>query len=337
MTANSENPAHAVTLVVPARDAAATLQACLTAALAIKSSHGSALTAIIVVDDGSVDETNTIARRLGVEVLAGTGRGAAAARNIGWRAAATELVWFIDADCIPDLNALNALLPHLRDANVAGAGGTYDIERDASLLQRLIHEEIKVRHAKMPENVDFLATFDVLYRRAVLASLHGFDERYLKGQDAEFAFRVIEAGHALHFDQRSIVQHHHADRLSRYLAVQRQQGYWRVALHLEDRGRGRSNSYSNVTDHAQPFIATLIPIAAIATLQFPKWWLVMIPIVALLLLQLPMAVAMTKRAGPAMLAFIVLGAIRAVYRAVGMWHGVIDRVTSFVMASGRKP
>ena len=64
---------------------------------------------------------------------------------------------------------------------------------------------------------------------------------------------------------------------------------------------------------------------------------VMIPIVALLLLQLPMAVAMTKRAGPAMLAFIVLGAIRAVYRAVGMWHGVIDRVTSFVMASGRKP
>jgi hypothetical protein len=189
----------------------------------------------------------------------------------------------------------------------------------------------------MPENVDFLATFDVLYRRAVLASLHGFDERYLKGQDAEFAFRVIEAGHALHFDQRSIVQHHHADRLSRYLAVQRQQGYWRVALHLEHRGRGRSNSYSNVTDHAQPFIATLIPIAAIATLQFPKWWLVMIPIVALLLLQLPMAVAMTKRAGPAMLAFIVLGAIRAVYRAVGMWHGVIDRVTSFVMASGRKP
>ena len=81
----------------------------------------------------------------------------------------------------------------------------------------------------------------------------------------------------------------------------------------------------------------MIPIAAIATLQLPKWWLVMIPIVALLLLQLPMAVAMTKRAGPAMLAFIVLGAIRAVYRAVGMWHGVIDRVTSFVMASGRKP
>ena len=39
MTANSENPAHAVTLVVPARDAAATLQACLTAALAIKSHH----------------------------------------------------------------------------------------------------------------------------------------------------------------------------------------------------------------------------------------------------------------------------------------------------------
>lgn len=76
--------------------------------------------------------------------------------------------------------------------------------------------------------------------------------------------------------------------------------------------------------------------AAIATLQFPKWWLVMSPIVVLLLSQLPMAVAMTKRGGPAMLVFSVLGAVRAVYRAVGMWHWVTDRVTSFVMASGRK-
>lgn len=104
----------------------------------------------------------------------------------------------------------------------------------------------------MPENVDFLATFDVLYQRAVLASLHGFDERYLKGQDAEFVFRVIEAGHALHFDQRSIVQHHHADRLSRYLAVQRQQGYWRVALHLEHRGRDRHPAIPEVVARDEP-------------------------------------------------------------------------------------
>jgi hypothetical protein len=47
-----------------------------------------------------------------------------------------------------------------------------------------------------------------------------------------------------------------------------------------------------------------------------------------LVLQLPMAVAMAQRAGPSMLAFIPLGALRAAYRAVGMWHGVIDRIVA---------
>ena len=329
--------AHSVTLVIPARDAEATIEQCLRSVIAIKAQDDSSLMSIILVDDGSCDETTDIARRLDVIVMTGTGRGAAAARNIGWRAASTDLVWFIDADCVADVNALNTLLPHLVDTTVAAAGGTYDISSDASLLQRLIHEEIKVRHAKMPVGVDFLATFDVLYRRSVLESLHGFDERYLKGQDAELAFRVIEAGHNLHFEQRSIVLHHHADSIWRYLRVQQQQGYWRVALHLEHRGRERTNSYSNVIDHAQPFVATLIPIAALLSVVLIRWWLVMIPITALLLLQLPMAVAMARRAGLAMLTFVVLGTVRAGYRATGMWAGVIDRVLSHPTALEKKP
>jgi len=321
-------PAGCVTMVVPARDAAATIGRCLLAALDVRMQPGSPLARIILVDDGSRDGTADIAREIGVEVLGGTGRGAGAARNMGWRAATTDLVWFVDADCVPDPDSLGALLPHLRDARVAGAGGTYGIGPGASLLQRLIHEEIKVRHARMPESVDFLATFDVLYRRGVLEDLHGFDERYLKGQDAEFAFRAIEAGHELRFEPRSVVEHHHADRLGRYLRVQRQQGYWRVALHLEHRGRGRANSYSNALDHARPFVATAVPLAAMTALVGTPWWIAALPLFALLALQVPMAVAMSRRAGPAMLAFVPLGAIRDAWRAAGMWHGVVDRVAA---------
>ena len=66
--------------------------------------------------------------------------------------------------------------------------------------------------------------------------------------------------------------HFHADRLSRYLRVQRQQGYWRVALHLEHPGRG-SNRYSSTLDHLQPFVAAalvpavIVAIAAIAAMS----------------------------------------------------------------------
>lgn len=315
-----------VTLVIPARDAARTIAACLDAAIVIRDAPGSRLGRIVLVDDGSIDDTRAIAEARGIEVLSGTGRGAGAARNLGIETATTPLVWFVDADCVPAPDALDRLLPHLDGPEVAGVGGTYGIAPDATLLEQLIHEEIMVRHHAMPEDVDFLATFDVLYRREVLQAIGGFDERYLKGQDAELAFRVLEAGHRLRFERGSVVRHHHADRLSRYLRVQRQQGYWRVALHLEHRGRG-SNSYSGVVDHLQPFVAA----GFVASLPLVAWWpwggIVPAALAVLLLvLQVPMATRMVGSAGAAMLAFIPLGWIRSIWRAFGLAQGVVDRM-----------
>ncbi len=315
-----------VTLVVPARDAGRTIASCLDAVCAIRDAAGSRLARILLVDDGSTDDTADIASVRGVEVIAGSGRGAGAARNLGIAVASTPFVWFVDADCVAAPDALDRLLPHLDDPTVAGVGGTYDIAADATLLERLIHEEIKVRHDAMPEDVDFLATFDVLYRRDVLNEIGGFDERYLKGQDAELAFRVLEAGHRLRFERRSAVRHHHADRLSRYLRVQRQQGYWRVALHLEHRGRG-ANSYSGALDHLQPFVAA----ALVGSLPAIAWWpwgglVPAVFAVVLLLMQLPMTGRMIARAGGAMVFFMALGWIRSIWRSVGLAHGVVDRL-----------
>jgi GT2 family glycosyltransferase len=325
-----------VTLVIPARDAARTVAECLDAAIAVRDRAGSRLACVLLVDDGSRDATRAIAAERGIEILASGGRGAGAARNAGWRAATTPFVWFVDSDCVASPDALERLLPHLEENAVGGVSGTYGIAPDATLLERLIHEEIMVRHARMGLEVDFAATFNVLYRRAVLEELAGFDERYLKGQDAEFAFRVIESGRRLRFERGSVVRHFHADRLSRYLRVQRQQGYWRVALHLEHRGHARGDSYSGVLDHLQPFVAAALMFAALCALvslvpvipgavHLAAFDAVVVLVVLLIAMQLPMTLAMARRAGPAMLAFAPLGAARAVWRACGLVHGVIDR------------
>lgn len=332
------SPARDVTLVIPARNAARTIGRCLDAAIEVRDRPGSRLARILLVDDGSSDGTLEAAQSRSIEALASGGRGAGAARNVGWRHAATPLVWFVDSDCVAEPEALERLLPHLDDPEVAGVSGTYSIDPRASLLERLIHEEIMVRHAGMPEETDFLATYDVVYRREVLEALDGFDERYLKGQDAEFAFRVLEAGHRLRFERASRVMHFHADRLSRYLSVQRAQGYWRVALHLEHRGRG-NNRYSSTLDHLQPFVAAALVPSVLAASVATLWrgggegtivptaaWLLAGALAALLLMmQLPMTMAMMRREGPAMAWFVPLGAIRAVWRAIGLVQGVVDR------------
>ena len=314
-----------VTAVVPARDAARTIDECLDSLITIRDRPHSSLARILLVDDGSRDDSARRAAARGIEVLESGGRGAGAARNAGIAASSTDLIWFVDVDCVARPDALERLRPHLDVADVAGVGGTYGIADDATLLERLIHEEIKVRHDRMPQDVDFLATFDVLYRRSVLDDLGGFDERYLKGQDADLAFRIVEAGHRLRFERDSEVRHHHANRLSRYLKVQRQQGYWRVALHLEHRGRG-GNSYSGPVDHLQPFVAA----GLLGTLPLVLWWPfgAGVPILAailLLLMQLPMTLSMVRRGGPAMWWFLGLGWIRSIWRAVGLAQGVVDR------------
>ena len=114
----------------------------------------------------------------------------------------------------------------------------------------------------MPTQVNFLATFNVLYRKHILDQIGGFDVRFLKGQDAELAWRVIDAGYALRFDIRSRVKHFHPTKWRNYLRVQRQQGYWRVFLHLEHKGHSAGDSYSSLLDHIHDDLPT--PVALFA-------------------------------------------------------------------------
>jgi glycosyltransferase involved in cell wall biosynthesis len=89
-----------VSVIVPARDAAATIDATLSG-LAAQEFGGSF--EVIVVDDGSVDATGAIARAAQVDGLVrhDVPLGPAVARNAGRSAAQGRLLAYTDADCVP--------------------------------------------------------------------------------------------------------------------------------------------------------------------------------------------------------------------------------------------
>ena len=79
---------------------------------------------VIVVDDGSTDETSAVASEHGVTVIRHeVNRGLAAARNTGVAAATAPVVAFLDDDCEPEPEWARELLDAYEDG-VVGVGGS---------------------------------------------------------------------------------------------------------------------------------------------------------------------------------------------------------------------
>ncbi|RCG30256.1 glycosyltransferase [Sphaerisporangium album] len=130
-----------------------------------------------------------------VRVLRTGGRGPAAARNAGWRAASTQWVAFLDDDVLPPPGWTDALLADLCGLaeDVAGSQGRLTVPLPA---ERRPTDAERNTAALMDAG---WATADMAYRRDALEAVGGFDERFPRAyrEDADLALRLLKAGYGL--------------------------------------------------------------------------------------------------------------------------------------------
>jgi glycosyltransferase involved in cell wall biosynthesis len=205
-----------VSVVIPARNSAATIEACL-AALGEQTVRPGE---VIVVDDGSTDETPGIARRMGAQVITQDHAGAGAARNRGAKAARGELLLFTDADCAPVPDWVERLVDTLEADGVVAARGitTSDQTAPAARFAQLEYDE-KYRQLARHGTVDFVATYSAGYRTDVFWRFGGFDEGFVgaTSEDQELSFRLADAGLRIAFVPSAAVRHHHHTSLRAYV------------------------------------------------------------------------------------------------------------------------
>lgn len=178
-----------ISVVIPARDAAATLGRTLASVAGQSHSPHE----ILVIDDGSRDATADIARAAGARVLHAGGIGVAAARNVGLRAATGDVVAFLDADDAWSPDYLQGVEVAAGAADIV-ASGVVEVGPDGRFIShRPAPDPRGLRPADVLLGVPLL-TSAVAVRRDVVVELGGFDPSFAASEDSELWLRLLLSG-----------------------------------------------------------------------------------------------------------------------------------------------
>lgn len=217
---------------------------------------------IIVVDDGSLDQTGSIVRSFShVMYVHQPNAGPAVARNKGVRVCSGEIVFFTDADCIPKKNWIEITVQCFKDPSIAAVAGSYGIANPKSRLAQGIYREIRFRHHyRMPKYPKAFGTYNVAIRRSILLDLDGFNEhyRYPSGEDNDLSYKIIQKGKKIFFQRESLVDHFFPTHCRHYLTQQYRHGFWRVRMYWDYPQMAKGDDYTFWKDIVEPPIALLL-------------------------------------------------------------------------------
>jgi len=212
-----------VSFIIPVRNDAARLQRCLGS---IERNRAAGLAEIVVVDNGSTDDSVAVARAAGAHLIVVPEGPVAQLRNDGSSAARGDLLAFVDADHELGAGWLAAALEAMRAPDVGAAGALYLAPADGTWVQRM-YGALRGRTVGRSE-ARWLGSGNLIVRRGAFEALGGFDVTLESCEDVDFCERLRAAGWRLVADER-LVSIHHGDPASL------------MKLFRAERWRGRDN------------------------------------------------------------------------------------------------
>jgi len=196
---------------------------------------------VILVDDGSVDATISIAQRVcpSIKIIKNPVSSISKNRNLGWKSAQGKYVAYLDADCVASERWLANLLDEIETGDAAAVGGSNSPPENKGrfyetlnvMLNTFVGSRGSVQGMvfKQAKYVDHLPGLNIMIRKEVLEEVGGYDECFaLMGEDEDFSRRISALGYKLKYIPGANVIHYQRD------------NYMRWAKNMFYYGRGRS-------------------------------------------------------------------------------------------------
>lgn len=196
-----------ISIIIPNWNGEATIGRCLEAAFASRYERFEVIVADDCSEDSSVEAIERFPCRL---VRLDRHAGASAARNAGAAHARGEFLFFTDADCLLEEDALaiasEALASHGPNVIV---GGTYTPEPfDQDFFSRFQSVFVNYSETRHTADADYAAAHALIIATDEFRRSGGFTEDFLPvAEDVEFSHRLRRAGYRIAIEPRLLVRH----------------------------------------------------------------------------------------------------------------------------------
>ena len=231
-----------ISVVVCVYNGAKTIRKCLDGLVGLKYPNFE----ILVVDDGSLDDTASLVSGYNVRLISTPNGGLSRARNRGLAEAKGEIVAYIDADATPDPHWLTYLAYTFKHSGHAGVG-VPNIHPKSDLIADCISRSPgNPCHVLLTDvEAEHIPGCNMAFRRSELEAVGGFDSRFrIAGDDVDVCWKIRQRGWTLGFNPAAMVWHE--PRPTIYGYWKQQLNYGRAEAMLERKWPGKYSLFGHV-------------------------------------------------------------------------------------------
>ncbi|MDQ3180098.1 MAG: glycosyltransferase [Acidobacteriota bacterium] len=237
-------PLPKISVVVCSYNGASTIRECFEALLKVDYPNFE----VIVVNDGSTNDTAQIAGEYPFRLISTPNRGLSSARNTGMLAATGDIVAFIDDDAYPDPHWLQYLAHSFTTSEHAGIGGpNIPSPGDGMIAESVANAPGGPAHVLLTDDLaEHIPGCNMAFRRDALLEVGGFDSVFrVAGDDVDLCWKIQAAGKTIAFHPAAIVWHHRRNSVKAYW--KQQKGYGKAEALLEEKWTQKYNSFGHAT------------------------------------------------------------------------------------------
>jgi GT2 family glycosyltransferase len=201
---------------------------------------------VIVVNDGSTDETIDILNDYEFRVISTDNRGLSNARNIGMEAAQGEIIAYLDDDAYPDEHWLTYLVTTFKNSDYSGIGGpNISPPGDGFVSECVTNSPGNPVHVLLSDQeAEHIPGCNMAFRKDELQKVGGFDPRFrVAGDDVDICWRVQQNGGVLGINPAATVWHHRRNSVRSYW--NQQVGYGKAEAQLQKKWPHKHNSFGH--------------------------------------------------------------------------------------------